>query len=651
MKKGFFVVAAIIIVSQANSQQDSSSLDPVIVTANKFPTKSSMTGKVITVITREQLERSGGKDLAQLLNEQAGVYINGANSNPGKDKSVFLRGARVDHTLITIDGIPVYDPSGIGGNFDIRNIAIEQIERIEILKGSQSTLYGSDAIAGVINIISRKPMIKTVSVNALASYGSNNSIRGNAGISGKSGMIDYQTGLTYFKTDGINEATRLSGVDPVDKDGYEQKSAQVGFGINPSSQIRIQPFFRYTDLEGDLDQGSFVDELDYTYRQKSWQAGLRNEFGFGKSKLTVLYNYNSIDRLYIDDSLKSRNGFNTFSRGSYTGSEHFADAYIHFPINNDFKLTGGVDFRKSVSTQEYFSVNFFGSGTNKLAEDSLQQDQYSVYAALNYAHANGLGIEAGGRLNIHSEYGSHPVFNVNPFYFWKKRVKFFANFSSAYRTPSLYQLYSEYGNRELKPEAAHTLEGGLQYFSPDKQFNGRAVVFYRSVKDLIFFYYNSATFQSQYINQDKQKDYGVELEFSYNIAKNTVLKTFYTYTTGKITTVQGGKDTTYFNLLRRPKTTYGLHLGSQLCSNFYISTNLLSVGEREDQYFDSNTFQSVQATLKSYLLWDIYLEYGFLNNKLKLFADLRNVTNSSYTEVSGFNTLGFNGYGGVRINF
>src|SRR5512138_640420 len=103
MKKKFFVVAAIIIGSQLHAQQDTTSLDEVIITANKFPNKTSLTGKVVTIITREQLERSGGKDLPQVLTEQAGVYIGGANSNAGKDKSLYLRGARVDHTLITID--------------------------------------------------------------------------------------------------------------------------------------------------------------------------------------------------------------------------------------------------------------------------------------------------------------------------------------------------------------------------------------------------------------------------------------------------------------------------------------------------------------------------------------------------------------------
>src|SRR6187549_4170315 len=182
MKKKFLIVAAAFIGSQLSAQQDTSLLNAVVMTANKYPNKTSLTGKVLTIITKEQLENSGGKDLSQVLTEQTGVYIGGANSNAGKDKSLYLRGAKVEHTLITIDGVPVYDPSGIGNNFDIRNLSVDQIERIEILKGSQSTLYGSDAIAGVINIITKKVGVKPFAGNGLLSYGSNSNIRANAGI-------------------------------------------------------------------------------------------------------------------------------------------------------------------------------------------------------------------------------------------------------------------------------------------------------------------------------------------------------------------------------------------------------------------------------------------------------------------------------------
>jgi len=658
MKKKFLIVAAAFIGSQLSAQlvptireQDTSLLDEVVITANKYPNKTSLTGKVVTIITREQLERSGGKDLSQLLTEQVGIYIGGANSNAGKDKSLYLRGARVDHTLIAIDGVPVYDASGIGNNFDIRNLSIQQIERIEILKGSQSTLYGSDAIAGVINIITKKVGVKSFSGNGLLSYGSNNSLRANAGINGKTGLVDYNLSYSLFDTKGINETISPA---PADKDAYQQNSLQAGIGIQAGKNVRIQPYFRYNKIDGDFDQGAFTDELDNTFSQKSYQAGVKSEFEFGKAKLNVLYNYNHIDRLYIDDSVKSQNGFDKYSRGSYIGMEHFIDAYIAMPVGKgSSKLTAGADFRTSNSDQEYFSIGFYGGPpySKKYSKDSLHHNQLGLYAALNINSKTGFNLELGNRLNIHSAYGSNYVFNINPSYLLNKKFKLFANVSSGYRTPSLYQLASEYGNRDLNPESAFTVEGGVQYFSAGNKFSGRLTGFSRDVTDVIFFYTNPSTYQSQYINQDKQKDHGAELELSFKPEKNITLKAFYSFVDGKVTTLKNGKDTTYFNLIRRPKNSIGLNAGVRITEKLFVSSNLSWFDKRKDAYFDGVTYQTVNVVLDSYILLDVYAEYSFCKNKLKVFADLRNISDSKYSETAGFNTLGFNGYGGIRFNF
>jgi vitamin B12 transporter len=659
MKRNFFVVTALIFCSQLTAQlvpinreldTASKTLDELVITANKYPNKTSLTGKVVTVITKEQLEKSGGKDLSQVLTEQAGIYIGGANSNAGKDKSLYLRGARAEHTLIAIDGIPVYDPSGIGSNFDIRNLSVNQIERIEILKGSQSTLYGSDAIAGVINIITRKVGVKSFSGNGLLSYGSNNSIRANAGINGKTGIIDYDLAYSLFDTKGINETISTSA--NADKDAFQQNSLQAGIGIQAGKNARIQPYFRYNKIDGDIDQGAFTDELDYTFTQKSYQAGVRNEFTFAKAKLNVLYNYNHIDRLYIDDSVKSQNGFDKYSRGSYEGMEHSIDAYITTPVGSgSSKFTAGADFRTSNTDQEYSSVGSFGPFSTKYSKDSLHHNQLGLYAALNINAKTGFNLEIGNRFNIHSAYGSNYVFNINPSYLLNKKTKLFANISTGYRTPSLYQLVSEYGNRDLKPESAFTVEGGVQYFSADNKFTGRITGFKRDVTDVIFFYFDPSTYQSQYNNQDKQKDHGAELEFSFMPTKNISLKAFYSFVDGKVTTVQNGKDTTYFNLIRRPKNSIGLNTGVNVTERLFISSNFSWFDKRKDAYFDAMTYQTVNVVLDSYILLDVYAEYAFCKNKLKVFADLRNISDSKYNETAGFNTLGFNGYGGVRFNF
>ena len=655
MGKKIFTLIAIGASLNALAQKDTSkstNLDEVVITATKFPIKTSATGKVVTIITLQQLEQSGGKDLAQILTEQTGLYINGANSNPGKDKSIYLRGASVAYTLITIDGVPMYDPSGIGGNFDIRNLSVNLVERIEILKGSQSTLYGSDALAGVINIITKKSgnTTKPFAGKALLSYGSNNTIKANAGINGKQKNIDYYAGYSIDKTDGINEAN--SGTINADKDGYKQESFQGGLGIQATKNIAIKPYLRYTYLKGDIDQGGFTDELDYTYSQKSFQTGVKSEFTFGKTKLNVLYNFNKIEREYTDDSTKSQNGYDKYAKGIYKGNEHFVDAYANFALSKFTKLTVGADFRTSTTNQDYLSIGFFGPYKTSYGSDSLKQHQVSVYAAANYNDNKGFNIEVGGRYNNHSTYGGNGVFNINPSYQVTDDIKVFANVSSAYRTPSLYQLYSEYGNKNLKPEVAISTELGLQHYFANKKIKMQTVVFTRNVSDVHFFYFNSTTFMAQYINQDKQKDFGVEFEASAEIVKNTTLKASYTFVDGQISTKKSsGKDTTYNNLLRRPKHSINVGLSSKISDRLFVSANVNWFGKRNDAYFNNTTFKTDYVELSSYALLDIYAEYAFLKNKLKVFANARNITDTKYTEISGYNTLGATFTGGVRFSF
>jgi vitamin B12 transporter len=643
MKKKIFIAAAVIISSHAQAQTqlapilsgDSAKLlNDVVVTATKFPLKTSATGKVVNVITKEELQKAGGRDITQLITEKTGVYINGFNSNVGKDKNVYVRGANPAFTLITIDGIPVYDASGIGGNFDLRNMAIDNVERIEILKGSQSTLYGSDAIAGVINIITKKGGNKPVGVNGLASYGSNNTFRGNIGVNGAKDKVDYNVNYSNTTTKGINEAIFVNG----DRDGYNQNSLQVNVGIKTSNKVYLQPFFRYTKTNGDIDQGAFI--------------GIKSTVDLKMTKLNILYSYNAICRIFIDDSIKSQNGYDAYSKGDYKGNEHFFETVAAIDLKKGIKLTIGADFRTSNSDQVYSSVGFFGPYKTELGSDSLNQNQIGIYAAANIATQKGFNIEFGNRINIHSEYGTNYVFNINPSYLIKNKVKLFANLSSGYRVPSLYHLYSEYGNRQLKPEASLNTELGLQYFSANNAFTTRAVYFNRSIKDVMFFYFNSTAFQSQYINQDKQKDNGLELEAAYTGIKNLSLKGFFNYVDGNISTKTGaGKDTTFFNLIRRPKTSFGLNVGYQATKQLYVSSNIAAFGERKDAYFDNTTFTTKYVTFQSYALLNLYAQYSFYKNKVAVFADVRNILDSDYTEVSGYNALGTTFFGGVRFNF
>lgn len=650
MKKIFGLTA--IFFSSGLLAQDTTALQNVTVTANKFSTKTTQTGKVVITISREQLEKAGSRDLAQVISEFGGVFINGYSSNAGKEKNIYLRGAKVEYTLITVDGVPVYDASGIASNFDIRNIPVDNVERIEILKGSQSMLYGSDAIAGVLNIITRKGANKPFAVSGVADYGSYKTFRGHLTVSGQQKSVDYNVGFSHFKTDGFSEAKQLAVSPAYDKDGYRQTGVQANLGLQLSPKYRLQPFFRYATFKSDLDYDAFQDETDFTNQNKNLQLGVRNIIGVGKGSLMAQYQYTHTRRDYLDDStFINTTSYYTFSQQQYKAAEHFAEAVLVYPFDK-LRLTAGADAR--ISGTDYNALQTYSytteASTESYGRDSVKQHQVGVYAALNFTEG-AFSIESGNRLNFHSEYGSNAAFNLNPSFFIKKRVKVFANASSGYKTPSLYQLFSFYGNRGLQPETSLNLEGGAQVLSNNEKTSFRATYFNRRIKDVIAFFFNTTTNRSGYINQDKQADHGIEMDGNLQLPGKLQVRAFYSYVTGNITTKQAGKDTTYFNLLRRPKNTLNLFVGSQLTKAFFVSAQANVIGKREDIYFDAVTFASSPITLKSYALLNLYAECVVPETGLKFFVDVRNALNKDYMDIYGYNTAGINAYGGVRFRF
>jgi vitamin B12 transporter len=263
-----------------------------------------------------------------------------------------------------------------------------------------------------------------------------------------------------------------------------------------------------------------------------------------------------------------------------------------------------------------------------------------IYGEANYTGKNGFNTAVGGRYNHHSVYGSNAVFNINPSYLLNKQLKLFINISSGYKVPTLYQLYSEYRNpfTALKPEQAYTYEAGAQFFSAKNLFTVRVAAFERNIKNVIAFYTDPNTFASYYINQDKQKDHGFEIEPTVNLKKIQLVFS-YAFVDGKITTKSSGKDTSYFNLIRRPKNVANATINYHISQKLFASASVISTGKRTD--IDFSTYPAETVDLSAYWLVNFYAQYKFCKN-FSVFTDLKNITNSSYSESLGFNTLGRN---------
>lgn len=645
MKKHFFVLAAGMISSQLQAQQDSTSLEEVVITSNKYPKKQSETGKVITIISREQLEKSGGRTLGELLNTVSGTTIIGANNILGTNQTVSIRGASAGNVLLLLDGIPVNDPSVISNYFDLNFITSGQVERIEILKGGQSTLYGSDAVAGVINIISKKPAAGTFNIYGDLSGGSYNTLQQNLGFSTRGKQADLSFNYTHLSADGFSTAYDKNKAGGFDKDGIEQNTVSGKLGFQVSPKIKATLFGSYSRYKTDLDASAFTDDRDYTGLNKNTQAGTSIVYKHKLGSLRATYSYNRAQRLYIDEPGHISNPFSSYSRADYTGRTHFAEVYNSWLLKS-LEILAGIDYRFNNTDQTYYSTGSFGPYTAPPL--AAKMNQFSPYVSLVYKSNTGFTTEIGGRFNNHSEYGNNFTFTFNPSYAISNKVKVFANLYSAFKTPTLYQLFDAFaGNAELKPEKGMIAEAGTA-ISVAKIFRLRVVGFYRNTEDAIVYTYNPALFESKYLNVSEQKNYGAEFELSYSRGKLS-LDANYTYTDGETTSAFDGtgspigKDTTYFNLYRIPKHAINLSLGVQATKAIFIRAQARSVSKREEFIYGSSP-----EILKAYTTIDLYGEYKF-DKVFQLFLDLKNITNKEYFDIRGYNSRKFNFTTGVRF--
>ena len=233
-------------------------LDEVVITASRSPKKISEIGKVVRIISAETLAKSQGRSLPELLNNVAGLTIGGNGNNPGDIKSVYLRGASAGNTLILIDGIPVNDASEISGAYNISAIPIDHIERIEILKGGNSTLYGSDAVAGVINIITKKGNGQ-LAANLLATAGSYDSYKQVLGLNGQIQKTSISFNASNFDSKNFSTATPAKGETDFDKDGFHQKSVLLNIGQQISDKVLLRGNFQANNNEAALDNSAFQE--------------------------------------------------------------------------------------------------------------------------------------------------------------------------------------------------------------------------------------------------------------------------------------------------------------------------------------------------------------------------------------------------------
>ena len=624
----FLCVTAVIFSSHLYAQVDSTkNLDELVVTATKSIIKQSQTGKVVTVIDQAILQQNAGKTLSEILNYQSGIFVNGANNSLGTNQDIFLRGSSSGNTLILLDGIPVNDPSLISNSFDPNNLVLSQIERIEVLKGAQSTLWGSSAVAGVINIISKKGSAQKISPSASISYGSYGTVKANAGISGKNNRFNYNLSYNHTESKGFSSAYDSTGLQGFDKDGFLQNSFLANLGFAVAKRFSISSSSNYVQYKSNLDAGGYKDDKNYTGVNSTFIQTVSMIYKNAKSDFHFTNTFVKTKRTLLDDSASVAD-FGNYSRGEFNGSSFISELYANFKVAKKITLLSGLQRNAQNTDQTYLSISSYGPYQSSLSSETALATNYSVYASMMFLNFSGFNLEAGVRYNQHSLYGNNTTYSFNPSYNINANTRFFVNISSAFRIPSLYQLYSEYGNLKLKPEESNNYEVGAQVLSNNKNNSIRLVGFKRDIRQLIIFYSDPVTYDGKYINKDKQNDYGLELETEFTSSKNLKWVNNITYVNGEGTM----DDQKVKNFYLRPNFTLNSILNFHPIEKLTLSPSFRFVGNRLKGEYDEGP-----EKLPHYYTLDFYAGYN-ISKHLRSFLDARNITNQFYTDIIGYNS-------------
>ncbi|MFO7847483.1 MAG: TonB-dependent receptor [Balneolaceae bacterium] len=642
---GIFLCTSVTI-TQTQAQQtptessvaDTLELNRVVVTASKIPLSQRETTKPVQIIDRAEIERNSGRDLSQILNQQSGIRVNDSYGAPSNSRILYMQGATAANTLILLDGTPLNDPSGPGGLFDLRLLPTNNIERIEIIKGSQSTLYGTDAVAGVVNVITRSGGEEPVNATGRLAYGSFNSFTGSAGLNGSLGdRVRYTVNYNRESSDGFSAAEEPGGSDEsFGDDGFEMDAFFGKADLKVSNDITLSPFLKYSRNDGDYDADAFQD-ADNTFSLQMINPGVQAAADFGNLRLNGAYSATLTERSFIS----------TFGENDFEGTFHNADLFGNYRINSTFQILTGFNVQDYIIPES--EGEEFDENGNPVTVTLSRRDAQIVspYATVYLKNLAGFNAEIGYRLNSHSEYGRNSTFSFAPSYEISDGLKLFGSATTGFKAPTLDELFGQFGaNPDLNPQKSVYFSGGAEATLLDKRLNISAQYFSREVDDLIVFA------GQRFINRDKQDDSGIELSADWIVANGVTVGAWYNYLDGEITTTDAeGNEVMEGNLIRRPDHSLGLNAGVQVSDNLLVRLDGEYNGERTDLFFNpQNNFISEEVTLDSYTLVNLYAEYGLANSRVTLFGDVKNLFNSDFTEVYGFKTMGTAVKAGVRFN-
>ncbi|MCX5679927.1 MAG: TonB-dependent receptor [Candidatus Omnitrophica bacterium] len=608
-------------------------LEDIVVSPDKMKESSLMTASSVSVMDDTDIFSSQKRFVKDLITEYASVSVTQSGAF-GAPAMIRVRGANPNQTLLIIDGMKVSDPASVDGAFNFAQLPFDNIKQIEITRGPQGALYGSDAIGGLINIESKKPDkpffetgIEAGSLRTLDEY---------VNFGGYEKGLHYSFAYSQFNTRGISTTDSVTNPSIHEVDPYVRKSfaGRLDYDINNDLTIgatlrNIYARFRYDDS----------DPMTWALRDNDQLIGKSNLFLYSlyvEHRPIEQYDY-SVRYSYMNNHRKDfdyPNGLNDW----YEGRAARLDFQNNFHIFDYDVFTIGYDYLQELSDSYYTD---FASG---ISDQPKVFDRNSGLYLQNKIHFKDiLGSTQSMRVDNHSCFGTHNTYKIDAFYLAPTGTRVRGVYSTGFKAPSLYQLYAPAnpawgflgGNVNLKPEDAKSYEIGIDQYLFGKTLKLSVTYFQIRFSNLIKYFTDPITFQSTYQNVSKAKSAGMEYGAEVNLF-NEKLRV-----SANLTSNDTMDYSTDRELAKVPQNQFNINIAIKPIPKFALGIDVNHTG----RYFDSGTDK-----IKQFTLVGLRADYSVSQN-FSIFGRIENLFNKHYQEVRGYGEPGINAYGGVNSKF
>lgn len=630
--------------SAAASATDPSLLEDVVVTANRSAQSTDRVGQSVTVITAGQIEANQTVAVADLLTRTPGVTLS-RNGGVGASTSLRIRGAESDQTVAVIDGVKLNDPSGTGGGYNFGSLLVGDIARIEVLRGAQSTLWGSQAIGGVVNIVTAEPTRPLqASIDAEAGSRGTTYLRGAVG--GATERATWRLAASHYNTDGFSTYARGT-----ENDGYEN------FGLSGRANIRL--------VEGvSVDVRAVYS--DGTVGIDGFPAPL---FAFGDTRETSntkeLVTYTGLNFDAFEGRMSNRVAYaytRTERRNENPDQSVTPVTFDAEGLNKRFEYQGVVDLREGWTATfgaEHEKAEFTSASPSSFAPNPTPATAdvaiSGFYAQLQAEVVEGLTLTGGVRRDEHDTFGGKTLGQAAVAWSLNEGSTVLrASFGQGFKAPSLYQLYSEYGNTALQPEEADGWDAGVEQHLLDGSLILSATYFARETTNQIDYVSCSSTVTPAtaplcFVNGVRRFGYygntalteadGVELAADFETGGFSIRANYtQTNTENRTPGANLGRQ-----LARRPKDAANLTMG-------YVWPFGLSTSVAVQYAGDSFDNASNATRLAGYTLVDLRASYP-VNDTVEIYGRIENVGDEVYETTRNYGVAGRGTFVGVRARF